>query len=217
VVTHFEGIVTLLESGSFKGTFANHRKTRHHASQKRACNRAGGTTAGMKVRLESMSENDIRQKERVDLPQARGEAVTAKDEVTVKEIVMPAIIPHRAGDTDAGGEGGADPHDSHGYDPEHGIVIQRPAIRKNDHEVVLVETQEIDGRVLLDARVWRTKGDILQNRTRKGLCLRIETWEQVLPEIRHLLRYEKRRARREAVGGAPGGQAKRVKQRLTHE
>ena len=60
-------------------------------------------------------------------------------------------------------------------------------IRKNSSEVIIVKPtiyQEID---LIDCRVWSVDPAGEKRPTKKGLCLRPETWPEVLAAVKGLL------------------------------
>ena len=60
-------------------------------------------------------------------------------------------------------------------------------IRKNSSEVIIVKPtiyQEID---LIDCRVWSVDPTGGKTPTKKGLCLRPETWPEVLAAVQGLL------------------------------
>ena len=62
------------------------------------------------------------------------------------------------------------------------------AIRKNASEIVVVEPTEFGGQELLDVRVWVADAHgKAETRTRKGLCLRPETWKELLAAIQAAL------------------------------
>ena len=61
-------------------------------------------------------------------------------------------------------------------------------IRKNATEVVVIEAKEFNGVALVDVRVWTADPHGTPGvATKKGLCLRPETWAEVLPAIQGCL------------------------------
>ena len=64
-------------------------------------------------------------------------------------------------------------------------------IQKNAAETLRVERTEYMGKELVAVRVWTGKpGDAQAKPTQKGLTLRPETWEELLPAIQALLQEE---------------------------
>lgn len=62
------------------------------------------------------------------------------------------------------------------------------AIRKNATEAVVVRPTEFNGIALVDARVWIADAQGKpETPTKKGLCLRPETWRELLPVIEAML------------------------------
>ena len=60
-------------------------------------------------------------------------------------------------------------------------------VRKNASETIRVRPTEYNGAELVDVRAWYESPTGEMKPTKKGLTLRPETWEELLPEIREAL------------------------------
>ena len=60
-------------------------------------------------------------------------------------------------------------------------------IRKNSTEVIRVERREFKGNDRVHVRVWFDDGTGEYKPSPKGLSLRLETWEELLPLIKDAL------------------------------
>lgn len=58
-------------------------------------------------------------------------------------------------------------------------------VEKNSREVIRIQREVYRGIPLLDLRVWVPTGNYGEELqpTRKGVCLRPETWRDLLPEL----------------------------------
>ena len=63
-------------------------------------------------------------------------------------------------------------------------------IRKNATEIIKIERGEYQGTDLLHARVWYDDGSGEHKPSKKGLSLRPETWQEILPAIHKALGLE---------------------------
>jgi len=60
-------------------------------------------------------------------------------------------------------------------------------IKKNATEIVRIEANSFRGREMIDVRVWYEAEPGVHRPTNKGLCLRPQTWQEVLDSVKTLL------------------------------
>lgn len=62
-----------------------------------------------------------------------------------------------------------------------------PEIKKNSTEVIRVDRADYQGIDLVHARIWYDNGNGNYKPSRKGLSLRPETWQELIPLIKDAL------------------------------